>query len=166
LGLRSDISQPTGYKGSSAITLNPFGPGDTCDNAQSQRLLGNAHVSIDVQYWWKWYGIKATDKIGVRLFATPARTLIFKNVNIALHTVISTKCFAKVLLRYNFQQYGGGDMAGRCKIPGYGIEWYEIWRRDLVGHCNPPDDQVVDGNTYTYALVATSGEKYPHHSWD
>jgi hypothetical protein len=101
LGWRNDTSQPTGRERRAAITLNSFGPGDACDNAQSQKLLGNAQVSIDVRYWRKWYGMKAPDKIGVRLFATPAGTLIFKNVNIALPTVISTKCFAKVLVRYN-----------------------------------------------------------------
>ena len=53
LGLRNHTSQPTGRKRRAAITLDPFGPGDTCDNAQSQRLLGNTHVSIDVHYWWK-----------------------------------------------------------------------------------------------------------------
>ena len=158
LGLRNDISQPTGRKGRAAITLNPFGPGDTCDNAQSQRLSGNAHVSIDVQYWWKWYGVKATDKIGVRLFATLAGALIFKNVNVALPTVISTKCFARVLMRYNIYQYGGDENVDRRKIPGYGIEWYEVWRGNLVDHCNPPDDQMVDGAIYTYALMATLDE--------
>jgi hypothetical protein len=126
LGLRNDTSQPTGHKRRAAITLNLFGPGDTCDNSQSQKLLGNARVRIDLQYWWKWYGLKAIDEIGVRLFATPAGALIFKNVNIALPTVISTKCFAKVLARYNIYQYGGDENADRCKIPGYGIEWYEV----------------------------------------
>jgi hypothetical protein len=158
LGLRNHNSQPTGYKRRAAITLNLFGPGDTCDNAQSQRLQGNALVSIDVHYWWKWYGMKATDKIGVRLFATPAGTLISKNMNIALPTVISTKCFAMVLMRYNIYQYGCDENADRCKILGYGIEWCEVWRGNLVDHCNPPDDQVVDGTTYTHALMATLDE--------
>jgi hypothetical protein len=158
LGLRNDTLQQTGYKRRAAITLNPFGPGDTCDNAQSQRLLGNAHVSIDAHYWWKWYGMKATDKIEVRLFATPAGTLIFKNVNIALPTVISAKCFARVLMRYNIYQYGGGENVDRRKIPGCGIEWCEVWRGNLVDRCNPPDDQMVDGAIYTYALMATLDE--------
>jgi hypothetical protein len=155
LGLRNDNLQHTGCKRRAAITPDPFGPGDTCDNAQSQRLLGNAHVSIDVHYWWKWYGMKATGKIRVRLFAILAGTLIFKNVNVALSTVISTKCFARVLMRYNIYQYGGDENVDRRKIPGCGIERCEVWQGNLVDHCNPPDDQMVDGAIYTYVLMAT-----------
>jgi hypothetical protein len=99
LGLRNDNLQQTGYKRRAAITLDSFGPGDTCDDAQSQMLLGNARVGIDVHYWWKWYGMKATDRIGARLFATPAGAFVFKNVNVALPTVVSAKCFARVLMR-------------------------------------------------------------------
>jgi hypothetical protein len=67
--------------------------------------------------------MKAFDKIGVRLFATPAGALIFKNANAALPTVVSTKCLARVLLEYNIYQYGGGENADRRRIPGYGVEW-------------------------------------------
>jgi hypothetical protein len=158
LGLRNDNLQRVGCKRRAAITLNPFGPGDTCDNAQPQRLLGNAQVGNDVHYWWKWCGMKATGEIGVRLFATPAGALIFKNVNVALPAVISTLCFARVLVRYNIYHYGGDENVDRRKIPGYGIEWCEVWRGNLVDHCNPPDEQMVDGVSYKYALMATLDE--------
>jgi hypothetical protein len=102
--------------------------------------------------------MKATDKIGGRLFATPAGALIFKNVNVVLPTVISAKCFARVLMRYYIYQYGGDENVDRRRIPGYGIEWCEVWQGNLVDHCNPPEEQMVDGVICKYALMATLDE--------
>jgi hypothetical protein len=154
-GLRNDYSHEGGYGGRTVIMFNAFGPGDKCDNAHQQRLSGDVHVSIDVPYWWEWYRRHATDKIGVRLFATSGGALIFSNAHGTLPTVMSTACSDRVLMRYDIYQYGGDEnMTGR-DIPGCGKPWCEIWQSRLVDHCDPPREQVINGVAYHYSLVAT-----------
>jgi hypothetical protein len=106
--------------------FNPLGPGDKGDNTHPQRLSGGVHVSIDVPYWWDWYGRHATDKIGVRLFATSAGALIFSNVDGTLPTVISAKCCDRVWMRYDIYQYGRDENVTGRDIPGYGKPWCEM----------------------------------------
>jgi hypothetical protein len=111
--LRNDCSYEGGYGGRTAIMFIAFGPGDKCENAHQQRRTRDVHASIDIPYWWEWYGKYANDKIGVRLLATSFGTLIFSNVNRKLPTVISTKCIHRVCYEPDKNMTG-------CNIPGYG----------------------------------------------
>jgi hypothetical protein len=152
-GLRNDYSYEGAAGGRTAIMLNAFGPGDECENLHDQRKSGDVHVSIDVPYWWRWYGRHANTVTGVRLFITSCGVLVFSNVDPNLPIVISTRCFRRVMLKYDVNYYHVDEDQTGSDVPGYGRNWYQVWQAGLVDHCDPPLDQVVEGVTYHYSLL-------------
>jgi hypothetical protein len=157
-GLGNDYTYEGAAGGRTAIMVNPFGPEDECNNKHSRRDSGEVHVSVDVPYWCLWCGQQANSVTGVRLFVTSCGVLVFSNMDPSLPTVISTKCFHREMMRCNVNNWQGDlDRTGSCVL-GYSKNWYQVRQAELVDHCDPPLDQVVDGVAHHYSLLPTLGE--------
>jgi hypothetical protein len=120
-------------------------------------------VGIDVEYWWLRYGRRATDTTGVRAVVAGSGSIVFSNVNSELPTVISARCFCKVMTRYNvtdmFARAARDDPSGTgSSVPGYSKNWCKIWQPDLIDHSDPPLDREVDGVVYHYSILPTLDE--------
>jgi hypothetical protein len=162
VGLRNDFANEGVPGGRTAVMANPFGPEDECVNKNCQRDTGEVHVGIDID-WWEWCGRHATDTTGVRAFVAGPGSIVFSNVNSGRPTIISARCFYKVMTRYNvtdlFARATRDDPSGAgSSVPGYSMNWYHIWQPELIDHCDPPLDHEVDGVLCYYSLLPTLEE--------